>query len=334
MPELRLNLITREWVIIATERAHRPDEFRRERSQHAALAVSHECPFCPGQEARTPDETYRDGNPWRVRAFPNKFSALSQQGEPRRLVTGLKRTVEGVGRHEVIVETPRHDGHLAFLSDAEFGPILSAYRHRFLDLYADPRVRHVILFKNHGEEAGTSLAHSHAQIVGTPVVPLQVRDRLVEYIHYLDSSGECLMCRIIADERADGTRIVAENERFVAFVPYAALSPFHLWIFPKDHHSCFGGITDEALADLGRVLGKILRTLYVGLGDPPYNLVLRSLGPEEAGVDYFHWYIAVVPRVAKAAGFELGSGMYINTALPEQSAAFLRGVRDTSPRGA
>lgn len=329
MPEIRFNRVTGDSVIIATERARRPEDFVRHRENREVPAYAPTCPFCPGNEDKTPPETFRlpGTEGWAVRSVPNKFSALSPEGEVRREGTGFKKAVTGVGLHEVIVETPRHDTPPALLPLPHVEQLLRAYRHRFLAFYADPRIEHVIIFKNHGETAGTSLEHPHSQIVGTPMVPGQVRARIREASRNYDDFGECLYCRNMNDELADGERIVKEDERFVAFIPYAALSPFHLWIFPRRHLACFGEISEAELPALASILKETLLRIYVGLENPDLNYIIRSVSPHDGPVKYFHWYVSIVVRVSTTAGFELGTGMFINTSAPEASARFLRQVK-------
>lgn len=329
MPELRLNLITREWVIIATERAKRPDEFRSRKDKKILPEFSKNCPFCPGNESRTPETVMQidaDGK-WKVRVTPNKFPALSINGEKIRINNSLKHLVTGIGRHEVVIESPVHNMTPALMSVEDLSDVVKAYKMRFLDIYNDPRVEHVIIFKNNGANAGTSIEHSHSQIVGTPVTPLQVRDRIYETVKYFDNTGECLMCATAKNELEDNKRIVLDTEHFISFIPYAALSPFHTWVFPKKHNACFGDINDDELKDLSYHLKTMLAKFYYGLENPDYNYVIRSESPKESGSEYYHWYLSVVARVSQTAGFELGSGMYINTALPEDSAEFLRKVK-------
>jgi UDPglucose--hexose-1-phosphate uridylyltransferase len=329
MPEIRQNIITRQWVIIATERARRPDQFksaespRRDLPQHDAT-----CPFCPGNEAMTPAETYRfpQSGAWQVRAFPNKFAALSAQGELARHIDGLKRTISGVGVHEVIVESPMHNTPLALLTDAEVEKIVAACLDRYNRLFTDHRVEAVTLFKNHGAAAGTSLVHPHLQLIGTPVIPTEVRERFEGALRFYDDNGTCIFCATLNDELHDQSRLVAENRHFVAFIPFAALSPFHLWIYPRRHCASFGMITADEIASFARILRTVQRKLYLGLNDPDFNLVMRTAPRESNHVRYYHWYMSVVPRITKAAGFELGSGMFINVSRPEDSASFLRGV--------
>lgn len=327
MPEIRHNIITREWVIIATERTKRPEEFAKPNVRRPAM-VHHDpkCPFCPGNEDKTPPEVFRinNGSAWQVRVVPNKFAALDAGAELIRRVDGLKRTISGAGIHEVIIETPLHDKSLAQLTESEMDSVIEAYRHRYDAVTRDPRVAHVTLFRNHGERAGTSLEHPHSQLVGTPIIPPQVRDRMENALRFYDENGDCIFCSVMADELVDLSRIIVQSEHFVAFIPYAALTPFHIWIFPLRHTATFLEATESELADLSRTLRKVLRKIYFGLDNPDYNLSLRTPPREAAGLKYYHWYVSLIPRVTRVAGFEIGSGMFINVALPEASADFLR----------
>lgn len=329
MPELRQNLITREWVIIATERAKRPEEFKKEKKKITLPEYDPNCPFCPGNEDKTPQEVFaikKEGK-WKVRVVLNKFPALSKEGEKVRKIEGIKRCMNGVGIHEVIIETPFHNKTTALLSQEDVKDILITYKTRYIEISRDKRIEMIIIFKNHGESAGTSLIHPHSQIIATPVVPLEIRHRMEIAMNYFDDTGECIFCRILNEEISDGERIVLESKHFLAFIPYAAFSPFHLWIFPKKHTPSFRYINEEEIEDLSYNLRTLLRKLYFGLDDPDFNYCIRSVPTDDPDVDYFHWYLTIVPRVTKTAGFELGSGMFINTALPEESAKFLREIK-------
>ena len=328
MSELRLNLVTRAWVIIAKERANRPGDFKKVRPKKDIPPYEANCPFCPGNEGMTPPETYRVAGEkgWKIRVTANKYGALSQTGTRMRCTDGLRRSVSGVGTHEVIVETPSHNDSIALMDVPALRDILMTYKNRFSDAYSNPNVGHVILFKNHGVGAGTSLQHPHAQLIGSPVTPIQIRDRMEAYVHFYDDTGRCLICMMTETEREDQTRIILETDEFLTFIPYAALSPFHIWIFPKRHAASFVGITERELDDLAINLKATLEKLYHGLGDPDFNFIIRSNRPKDADSEYFHWYMSIIPRVTMMAGFELGSGMYINTGIPEESADFLRNV--------
>jgi len=330
MPELRHNVLTREWVIIASERARRPEEFAKKRKDKKIIPpYVATCPFCPGNEKMTPPETYvvPDTTGWRIRVTPNKFAALSYEGERRRAIHGIRRTITGVGIHEVIVETPDHSKTTALLEDAQVETIIQTYLDRFKFASQDPRVEQVTIFKNHGEAAGTSLEHPHSQMIGTPVITAKLRDRLINALRHFDEFGECIFCRVLDQELKEGTRIVLETRHFVAFVQYAALTPFSMLIMPRRHMACFGEISDEEAADLACALRRTLAKLYQGLEDPDFNYVVRTAPAEYTGVKYYHWYVSIIPRLTKTAGFELGSGMFINVSLPEENASFLRGIQ-------
>lgn len=331
MSELRLNLVTREWVVISTERAKRPTDFLEAEARPPAPPYLKACPFCPGNERKTPEELFRldmgDGTEgWLVRVVANKYPALSPEGQKKRVTEGTKRFVSGVGIHEVIVESPAHDMTLALLEQWHIQDVLRTYKNRFIESHKDPRVEHVIIFKNHGEGAGTSIPHPHSQLIATPVVPIQFRDRVQAAMHYFDDTGECLMCSMVRRELDEGARVVLDTEHFLTFIPYAALSPFHTWIFPKRHSATFSEITEDEIASLAVHLKDLMRRFYFGLENPDYNMVVRSSRPQDGANEYCHWYLSIVPRITRAAGFELGSGMFINTSLPEESAEFLRSV--------
>ncbi|MFW5741308.1 MAG: DUF4931 domain-containing protein [Myxococcota bacterium] len=333
MSELRLNVVTKEWVIIAPDRASRPHDHKRQTSPPPPPFMA-SCPFCPGNEAMTTKEVFRlDGNDgeWITRVVPNKFPVLTNGTSlPAHHHEGLNHTVEGVGCHEVIIETPRHDLSIALMPLDHVRTIVATYRDRYNACRNDPRIAHVLLFKNHGAGAGTSLIHPHAQLIGTPVISYQVRDRIRTMEEHTALYGECVVCRMIRDELAHQARVLYTNGSFVAMIPYAALSRFHIWIFPLRHIAHFGDMIDQEVSAFADVLRVLMRQLYYGLDDPDYNYVVRS-APRTCTHEEFHWYLSIVPRVAQAAGFELGSGIYVNPSYPEASAALLRDA--PVPRG-
>jgi len=328
MPELRQNRATKEWVIIATERAKRPEDFKSTKEKKEIPEYSPNCPFCPGNEDKTPPTLFSIGNGknWEVRVTLNKYAALSLDVEPYEKTDEFFRSRGGYGHHEVVIETPKHNLTTALLPESSISNIIKTYKERYLAILKDKRIHNIIIFKNHGETAGTSLEHPHSQIVGTPVVPHQIRNRLQEAMRHYDDHNECIFCRTIKEELKTKERIIIETEFFVSFVPYAALTPFHLWIFPKRHNSTFGEIREDEISDLAKILRITLRKLYFGLNNPDYNYVIRSAPTDGRGLAYFHWYISIIPRLTKSAGFELGSGMFINVSLPEENAKFLREV--------
>jgi len=338
MPELRQNFFTKEWVIIATERAKRPEELATHRPVQDQPSYVENCPFCPGNEGKTPPEIMRSpgngGEGWAVRVIPNKFAALMPDLQPTRNLQHLRRRVNGFGFHEVIVDSPDHAACIALMPDAHVARILSVFRERYNILSSDHRINHVTIFKNHGADAGASLQHPHSQIIATPVIPSQVRHRLREALRHFDDTGECMFCHMVEQECEDQTRIVLKSELFVAMEVFAAATPFATHIFPLRHMASFGEITAAEISDLARVLRRTLAKIYVGLENPDLNFTVRSAPSDYVRARHFHWYVSVIPRLTRVAGFELGSGMFINTVLPEAAAEFLRGISTEKAVGA
>jgi UDPglucose--hexose-1-phosphate uridylyltransferase len=329
MPELRQNFMTKEWVVIATERAKRPDQMMVHREAKPAVTFSPNCPFCPGHENLTPPEILRlpDGKGWKARVVPNKFAALSPEGKTDRTIRRSLRSMGGFGVHDVIVETTDHSLAMALMPDAHVADIIRIYKSRHDELSLDPRIAQVTIFKNHGADAGTSLEHPHSQMIATPVISHQVRERFHEALRHYDDFGCCIFCQMIEEELQDKDRVVLESEHFVAIELFASPSPFFTHIYPRRHMASFGDISSKEIVDLGRVLRTVLAKLYFGLENPDFNFTIRTAPTELAGVRYFHWYVSVIPRLTRTAGFELGSGMFINTVIPEHAAEFLRNVK-------
>lgn len=321
MSELRQDPLTHDWVVLAPERAARLRSNQLDES-HAPL-----CPFCPGQEGETPPEVWRLLNAsgrWQVRVVANRFPVVELDGVPhrRRTADGFV-AVPGVGRHEVIIESPDHDADLARMSLHEVRGILEAYRSRYRVLRPDTEGV-IVIFRNHGQRAGTSLSHPHSQIIAAPVVPMQIRHRFEVAIQHYDDAGTCLYLDNLAAELSDGQRLVHESQRFVAYQPYASVAPHETWIMPRSQEASFGEVTDATLDELSGVLRAILGGLARALDDPDYNLMIHSAPPSDERKQYFVWHIRILPRLSTPAGFELATGMDINSSLPEQTAAVLR----------
>lgn len=327
MPEIRQNIATKEWVIIATERARRPEQFvqpNKERVEDRPIYDS-DCPFCPGNEELDLERLRLPQiGDWQVRVVQNRYPALLEASDIQHDNNGINGVIAGIGYHEVVVESRQHNTCPALSIPDEIENTLLAFRLRGLTLRQDQRVKQLVFFKNHGPRAGASLLHPHTQLVALPVVPYSIRTRMEEARRYFEDQGECVICCMRRSEERDRSRIVAESAHFSAFVPYAAYSPFHLWIIPRRHASSFLDITPDELHDLSRILRDLLRRIYIGLNDPDYNYVIRSAPEHELEAKYVHWYLSIIPRVTRSAGFELSTGMFINTALPEESAHFLR----------
>lgn len=315
---------------MAPERSRRPDDHARPMTPPSPgdhQTFRPDCPFCPGNEVNTPGETVRltdaEGR-WYARSFPNRFPAVYADGESSRTGDRFHRGMGAVGTHEVVVEARRHDTTLALQTIREVRDVVGIWKNRVAEFRKQPRTELVMLFKNHGFQAGSSLDHPHSQIVSLPVTPWQVRHRLEDALRFYDDAGECVFCRMLDIELQDGERLVNPSSRFTAFVPYAAYSPYSVWIMPHRHLTCFSDMDEEETCDFSGVLHDVLRRIYYGLGNPAYNLVMRIANRDGHGGKFFHWYASVVPRMGRAAGFELGTGMFINTSLPENDAQFLR----------
>ena len=271
---------------------------------------------------RLPDS---GGTGWAVRVTSNKFPALGDGGGLERREQGpLFREMDGVGTHEVIVETPIHDRSLPLMTDREVADVLTAYRARYQSLREDPRLKYIIIFKNHGEAAGTSLAHPHSQLVATPVPPMLLRRKYEVAVAHYDDTGRCLYCDIAEEERRAKSRVVFETDRFLVFHPFASRTPFETWITPKRHQASFGQVGEEDLHELAPVLRRTLRALYDRLGNPDFNYIIHSAPAEDENKDYYLWHIQILPRLTTIAGFELGSGIYVSTMRPEDSATVIR----------
>lgn len=329
MPELRKDPVTGRWVIIATDRAKRPSDFVREKVE---IRGSGFCPFCYGNEAKTPPEihAYRsDGSAkntrgWSLRVVPNKFPALGIEGTLNRQGEGLYDKMNGIGAHEVIIETPEHRKTLATLPVKRVEDVLWAYRDRILDLKKDRRFKYILLFKNHGDAAGASLEHTHSQLIALPVVPKRVREEVDSAQEYFNFKERCIFCDIIRQELEDGVRVIAQNSHFIALSPFAPRFPFEMWIVPKTHRSAFEESQKDEFEHLAMMLKDMLSRLDKVLESPAYNFVVHTSPLPDVSNEYFHWHLEIMPKLTKVAGFEWGTGFYINPTPPEESARSLR----------
>ncbi len=330
MPELRKDPIIRSWVIISTERAKRPHDFSRPKTEKNSKF----CPFDHGNESTTPKEvmafrpadTDPDTPGWWIRVVPNKFPALDPQLDPAKLGHGIYDSMAGFGAHEIVIETPEHEETLATLDYKQVEEVIWAYRERYNFLFKDPNIKYVLIFKNHGSDAGASLEHSHSQIIATPMIPSRVLEEIEGSKEYYKFRDRCIYCDMIQEEKMENTRVVEENEHFIAIEPYASRSPFETWILPKDHEYDFGRIAEEKVKTFSVILKNVLMRMRLSLEDPPFNFMIHTGTPEGEGKDYYHWHLEIVPRLTKLAGFEWGSGFYINPTPPEEAAKFLREV--------
>ncbi len=337
MPELRRDPITGQWVAIATERAVRPESFL---SAPSAPEVKHAwCPFCPGN---APDErellAYRPpgsapgDNSWTLRVVDNKYPAFTM-GTGRYLDRrGLYESTVGLGAHEVIVYTRDHERDLALTTPQEATDLVRACRARMREHARHPRIEYVSIICNHGPEAGASLRHPHCQLLAIPVLPNTIVAELREAGYYHDTRAECIFCAMLKQEEEELERVVWQNEAFVAFTPWASRVPFEIWILPRRHVASFENILHDEIPEMGDILREALARLYFGLNNPPFNFYIHTAPCQRDDVArYYHWHLEILPKLTQSAGFELSTGVMINTVAPEQAATFLREVKPDIP---
>jgi len=328
MPELRKDPITGGWVIISTDRAKRPTDFVRQTVVPQGVRL---CPFCPGNEDRTPREllVYRthgftgSGN-WSLRVVPNKFPALRVEGDLDRQGEGLYDRMNGIGAHEVLIESPAHMQTLAELEDRQIADLFWAFRERVVDLKRDHRLRYVLLFKNHGEAAGASIEHTHSQLIALPVVPKKVQEEMDGARRYFEFKERCVYCDIVRQDIASGVRVVVETDDFLAIAPYAPRFPFETWIVPRRHASHYETIDERQVSNLAWIVRATLRKIDKVLERPAYNMIIHTAPVQDGASEHYHWHIEIMPKLTRVAGFEWGTGFYVNPTPPEESAKFLR----------
>ncbi len=333
MPELRRDPVMGRWVIVAVDRAKRPDDFRRNGPVEGA-ARGYPCVFCPGNEHLTPPEIQAvrpadslNGGDWQARVVPNKFPALMVEGDLGKRGDGLYDIMNGVGAHEVIIEAPRHEISLTGLSDDEVRDVLGLYKSRMLDLRKDSRLVFAMIFKNVGERAGASQEHTHSQIIVTPIVPLRVQSELERCKGYYEYRDRCMLCDMVVQELSSGVRVVMETPNFVAFAPFAARFPFETHIMPKNHCSHFEMTESGLLPELARCLRSTLVRIELAVDRPAYNYLIHTSPLNAPPLPHYHWHFEIIPRITRTAGFEWGTGFYINPVPPEHAAQYLREVR-------
>jgi len=330
MPELRKDPVIGRWVIISTERGKRPSDFADvEEKKKGGF-----CPFCYNHEDKTPPEIFalrpdkspRDKPGWTLRVVPNKFPALRVEGQLNRQGEGIYDKMNGVGAHEVIIETPEHFKDLANLEISVIRDVFWIFRERILDLKKDIRLKYVMIFKNHGMSAGASLEHTHSQLIATPIIPKTVVEEMEGAKVYFDYKDRCIFCDIIRQEINDGARVVYDEEHFIAIEPYAPRFPFETWILPKEHYSHFEHISDEMLNHLAVMMKEVLGRINVALNSPPFNFVIHTFPMQDDPEESYHWHIEFMPKLTRVAGFEWGTGFHINPTSPEDAAQYLKQI--------
>lgn len=338
MPQLRKDPIVGRWVIISTERGKRPHDFVVAKDEPA----KQDCPFCEGHESETPPEIFalrpKNTDPntpgWDLRVVPNIMPLMQIEGEMGRRPQGMFDLMNAIGAHEVIIETNKHVGNITELDADRVACVFDTYIKRMKDLEKDARIKYALIFKNYGTVAGASpIRHSRSQLIALPVNPKRVKEELVGCKRYYEYKERCLFCDMIRHEINAQARVIAHHDGFIAFTPYASRFPFEVWVLPEEHSCDF--YTLKNTKGLANIMKTVMNKLSVGLNDPPYNYIIHTAPfrrMTSSGywktIDYdYHWHIEITPRLTKVAGFELGSGFYINPTPPEAAAEFLNEIK-------
>lgn len=332
MSLLRRDPVTGRWTILIPERSI--DEIGRVHSPAPERSFHEFCPFCPGNEGKTPPElmavrgpgTHENGPGWRVRVVPNKFPVLDPQLSPSPSTEGIYDKMGGFGVHEVVIESPDHAADLSTISLEHAVEVVLAWHARIRAICADSRVRSIVLFRNRGAAAGASLAHPHTQIIGLPIIPKLVMEEIQWARRYYEWKERCVFCDMVRDEQTQGVRVVRETPHYLAFAPYASRFAYETWVVPRRHRAHFKDANDGELKELAALLRDVARRLSTALDAPPYNLLLHTAPSPEGETPHYHWHIEIMPRLTRVAGFEWGTGFYVNPVMPESAAQALADV--------
>lgn len=325
MSQLRRDPITGRWIIVNYEKVVEPEEFSFEKVIKGNDVKK--CPFCQGNEHLTPPEivahrnTGKHNTPgWTIRVVPNKYPALEARGDLEKRGLGVFDKMNGIGDHEVIIDIPEHMRDVADISDNQAEEIIWSYISRSTDLRKDTRFKYILIFRNYGRSAGASLEHPHSQLIALPIVPKRVNEELKSSLAYYRYKDRCVFCDILNQELSDKERIIEENKFFISFSPFVSRFPYETWIMPKRHESHFAGLQKEEVRPLGTILRNTMKKIKKLLNDPPYNYIIHTSPINGFEKEYYHWHIEIMPKLVTVAGFEWGSGFYVNPVPPEMAA--------------
>jgi len=322
--ELRMDLVSNDWVIIATGRARRPETFARNERLKDTVPQGN-CPFCQKKniQTRTGQINKKGSDSWFVISIPNKFPALSAQNRLEEEKEGPNRIMSGFGYHEVII-TADHKKQMAQFTTKEVKLVIDLYQERYSDLIKRESIKYLSIFHNHGREAGASVAHPHSQLMAIPVLDPDLRSGLDGASNFYRSQGKCVYCTMLEWDLKDGQRIIYENEKFVVLCPFAPQVSFEVRVYPKKHEPYFEKMNENEKMLFAEALQKALSKIYEALRDPAYNFYIHTAPSDGKTYDKYHWHLNILPKTAVWAGFELGAGVEISTITPEDAAAFLR----------
>ncbi len=334
--ELRFDLSSKDWVVIATGRAKKPETFKKEKRETKGVPQS-QCPFCDLKKQESPTLIFSNGKKihfksgnripknWTTIVVPNKYPAFSPgKVLDKRIEGNLYQRMNAVGFHEVVI-TRDHKKQLAQFSIREIKEVIDVYQERYLELMKKKFVNHISIFHNHGREAGASVTHPHSQIITTPLIDIDLKKALLNSKEYRRANKKCVYCLMNDWEKKTKKRIVFENKDFLVLCPFSSKTAFEIIISPKRHFSYFEKITEKEKWQLAEAFKIALHTLHKALNDPAYNFYLHTAPCNGRGnYDYYHWHFTILPKTAIPAGFEIGTRMEISTIEPEKAAEYLR----------
>ncbi len=329
MADLRRDPIVGRWVIVDTDHPNKPQDYEYEQY----IPKGGACPFCYGSENLTPPEidsirdlhTQPNTSGWQVRVVPNKFPALQIEGEIDRRALGIYDMSNGIGAHEVLIETPYHHKDIPDLLNEEIEKIVSMYFRRANDLERDKRFKYLMFFRNYGSAAGASLEHPHTQIIALPMVPKNVMEELKGAGNYFEYRERCMFCDIIRQETQEKERIILENKYFMAFCPFVSRFPFEIWIIPKKHNAYFCKISPEELPAFASILKDTIARIKKVFVNLSYNFIIHTSPINgDTGAESYHWHLEFMPKLTRVAGFEWGTGFYLVPTPPELAAQYLK----------
>lgn len=326
--ELRQDLVTGDWVVIATGRAKKPEDFiyQKEESNISVNDENKTCVFCYPEETGQEKDVLiyeREKGDWSLRVFPNKFPAFSRGKKMKHFEEGPYFGMDGVGYHDLIV-TRDHERQIAQMDILEVAEIIDAFQSRYIDLMNKKSVNFIEIFHNHGKEAGASIAHPHSQLAAIPVISPYIKGELDGAESYYRQNKECVYCVMNEWECENEKRVIFENKEFVAFCPFSSRAAFEVWVVPKKHQPYFERISDKQKKDLAEALQISINKIYKALGNPPYNFYLHTSPCDGKDYPHYHWHIEILPHTSVWAGFELSTGIEISTIEPEVAAEYLK----------
>ncbi len=330
MTEIRKSPITGKKVIVAVERGMRPSDFKSDYDSKFVKKYVSDCPFCPGNEEDTPLEVCRinKSGEWIIRVIPNKYAALSLNSNRKDIKNGLYQRINGLGFHEIIVESPKHNSNFFNMSVKNFKQLISMYKQRYNNLIKKDNINYISIYKNYLSKAGATKQHPHSQIIALEIIPELIKKELRLSSEYYFEKQKCIFCEIIKKEIMCKERVVTEKKDFIVLAPYVSTFNYELMIIPKKHDKSFGNITPLQINNLAETLKDVFGRFKKLLGNIPFNLYIHSYPTKIEGYEKeYHWHIIIAPRLAMHAGFEISTEMYINTISPKRVAQSLKDIQ-------